>query len=408
MLGKFTRIIWACAAVGLVITLVSYALGMVPRQSSAKDSVSGISAAGSPTVTFVPAETESPTEASIDATPTSPFVSSPTAAASPTIAATPSASATSVATLTPEQLAQDKPNELGQIMVLMYHTIDHSGGDYSTTPDELRSDLQWLYDHDFYVIPIHDYVTNSIKAPAGKRPVVLTFDDGSMSQFNYIVDANGNKTIDPDCAIGILEDFFTKHPDFGRGGLFSILPLAPFAWPDGEPQVPYEKEKVQFLLDHGYEIGDHTVDHVDLRNLSNDEIKDELSSAVDMMRKFDSRSQEEIIAVPFGEYPEHGDTTLFKGFDLNGHHYGFLGALMVGANPSESPVDKDFDPYWIARIRGSRDQIDKWFSFVEENPGIMYVSDGNPDTITVPNELVPSLSGKLDETKLDGKTLIRY
>lgn len=395
MLGKFTRIIWACAVVGLTATLLSYVFGMVPRSSRAGHSFATASTSATPTAT--PASALSNLQST-------PVLGTPPA--TPHVRSTPTT--TSLPTLTAAQLAATKPNELGEIMVLMYHSIDHSGGDYSTTPDEFRGDLQWLYSHDFYVIPIHDYVTNTIKAPAGKRPVILTFDDGSVSQFRYVVDASGTKTIDPNCAIGILEDFFTKHPDFGRGGLFSILPLAPFAWPNAPEQQKYEKEKVQWLLDHGYEIGDHTVNHVDLRTISNDEIKRELAGAADMMRDFSPKAQMEIIAVPFGEYPQHGDTTLFKGFDLKGKHYGFLGALMVGANPSPSPVDKDFDPYWIPRIRGSRDQIDKWFAFVEQNPGIMYVSDGNPDTITVPNDLAPSLVGKLDQTKLNGKTLIRY
>ena len=405
MLSKFTQIVWACAAVGLTVTLVSYAFGLVPHSSESGNGAAGTT--GSPTAVIAAEQTGTPATSMTSASPAivgTPHAT-PTAIASPTIMASPTEP---VATLTADQLAQYKPNELGQIMVLMYHSIDDSGGDYSTSADELRHDLQWLYDHDFYVIPIHDYVTDSIKAPAGKRPVILTFDDGSVSQFNYIVDSAGDKHVDPNCAIGIMEDFFTKHPDFGRGGLFSILPLAPFGWPDAAGQEKFEKEKVQFLLDHGYEIGDHTVDHIDLRTISDDEIKDELGSAVDMMRDFDSRSQMEIISVPFGEYPDHGDTSIFEGFDLNGKHYGFKGALMVGANPGPSPVDSDFDPYWIPRIRGSRDQIDKWFDFVDQNPGIMYVSDGNPDTITVPNDLAPSLDGKLDQSKLHGKTLIRY
>ena len=398
MLGRFTRIVWACAAVGLTVTIVSYALGMVPRTTDARSGATP--SATSASAAEVPAT----------ATPqlTSAATAPPTLSATPTSGASATPAATSEATLTPDQLAQDKPNELGEIMVLMYHTLDNTGGDYSTTVEDFRADLQWLYDHDFYVIPIHDYITDSIKAPAGKRPVVLTFDDGSITQFRYDVDATGKKIIDPNCTVGILDDFFTKHPDFGRGGLFSILPLAPFAWPDGEDQVPYEMEKVQWLLDHGFEIGNHTVNHIYMNEHSNAEIEQELADAVDMMRAFDSRAQMEVIAVPFGTYPAHGDTTAFEGFDLNGKHYAFTAALNVGANPGYSPVDSEYDPYWIPRIRGSRDQIDQWFSFAQDNPGIMYVSDGNPDTITVPNNLVPSLSGKLDQSKLDGKTLIRY
>ncbi len=401
MLEKFTRLIWGCAVVALTLTLVSYAFGLVPRSSRAREN-STPNADGTlatSTSTGAGASTSAPPGTAVVMSEATPL---------PTATRTPSPTVTNVATLTSAQLAQYKPNELGWIPVLMYHNIDNEGGDYSTTADDFRSDLQWLYDHDFYVIPIHDYVTDNIKAPAGKRPVVLTFDDGTITQFRYIVDSNGKKTIDPNCAVGILEDFFSKHPDFGHGGLFSILPLAPFAWPNGQDQVAYEKEKVQWLVDHGYEIGDHTVNHKDMRTLTNEQLKEELGNAVDMMRKFSAGAQMQIIAVPFGEYPKHGDTTLFKGFDLNGKHYSFMGALMVGANPALSPVDSDFDPYWIPRIRGSRDQIDKWFSFIEKNPGIMYVSDGNPDTITVPKDLVSSLSGKLDQSKLDGKTLVRY
>jgi hypothetical protein len=127
-----------------------------------------------------------------------------------------------------------------------------------------------------------------------------------------------------------------------------------------------------------------------------------------MMRDFSPEAQMQIIAVPFGEYPPHGDTTLFQGFDSSGKHYQSIGALMVGANPGPSPEDKGFDPYWIPRIRGSRDQINKWFRFAEDNPGILYVSDGNPDMITVPNQLVQSLAGKLDKSRLHGKLLVRY
>jgi peptidoglycan/xylan/chitin deacetylase (PgdA/CDA1 family) len=392
MLRKFTGIVWACVAIGLVITLLAGFLGVFSDSSGSENNAQA--AAFTPTSTVAGSIV---TLASSTATP------------HPTMATPTPAPATPVSTLTPGELAEYKPNELGWIMVLMYHGINHDGTDYSTTPDELRSDLQWLYDHNFYVIPASDYINDDIKAPKGKRPVVLTFDDGEVSQFRYLVDAAGNKTIDPDCAVGILETFYAEHPDFGHGSaLFSILPLAPFAWPDAEDQVPYEKEKVEYLIDHGYEIGNHTINHIDMKQATNEDIKKELAGAVKLMRQFSPQVQMQVIAVPFGEYPLHGDTTLFEGFDYEGQHYSSIGALMVGANPGQSPEDKDFDPYWIPRIRGSRDQIDKWFRFAEDNPGILYVSDGNPDTITVPSTLVPNLVGALDESKLQGKTLIRY
>jgi peptidoglycan/xylan/chitin deacetylase (PgdA/CDA1 family) len=314
-------------------------------------------------------------------------------------------------TLTDEELQQYQPNELGQIMVLMYHVIEHDADPnevYSRTPDEFRSDLQWLYDNDFYIIPIGDYIRNEIRAPAGKRPVVLTFDDGTVGQFRFIEQDDGSVAIDPDSAIGILEDFFTRYDDFGRGGLFSILPNSPFAWPDAEGQMQYAEEKLQWLIDNGYELGNHTVGHVNLREISDDEIKSELARAIDMITGYAPEAEVDVLAVPFGVYPEGGDTSIFEGWEYEGRQYSLSAALMVGAEPAPSPVHEAFDPMWIPRINADDEQLGRWFSFVEDNPGIMYVSDGNPDTITIPEDVHPWLVDTLDEAKAEGKNIIRY
>jgi peptidoglycan/xylan/chitin deacetylase (PgdA/CDA1 family) len=310
--------------------------------------------------------------------------------------------------LSDEELQRYQPNELGQIMVLMYHHIEEGDTMWHRTPDQFRQDLQWLYDNDFYVIPIRDYIRNEINAPAGKRPVVLTFDDGVVSQFRYIERGDGSLEIDPSSAVGILEEFFSRYDDFGRGGLFSILPMAPFSWPDAIQQAEFGEEKLQRLVDNGYELGNHTVGHVNLREITDDEIKAELAGAEEMIRKYVPDVEISVLAVPFGMYPQGGDTSIFRGFEHEGRHYELEGALMVGAEPAPSPVHVDFDPMWIPRINADDDELGKWFSFVEDNPGIMYVSDGNPDTITIPNDLHPWLVDTLDEAKAEGKTIVRY
>jgi peptidoglycan/xylan/chitin deacetylase (PgdA/CDA1 family) len=237
---------------------------------------------------------------------------------------------------------------------------------------------------------------------------VLTFDDGPVSQFRYVTDTAGNQIIDPNTMLGILEEFFTKYPDFGRGGLFSLLPLAPFAWPNEDDQLQFVDQKIQWLIDHGYEIGNHTVDHIDLRQATDEEIKAQLAGAVDMVRSHAPQAQMEVISVPFGQYPQGGDTTLFEGFDYKGKHYGFKGALMVGAEPAPSPMHAEFDPMWIPRIRADDEQLDKWFTYAKDSPGIMYVSDGNPETVTIPKELDPALVGALKESNAHQKQIIRY
>jgi peptidoglycan/xylan/chitin deacetylase (PgdA/CDA1 family) len=398
----------------LLFAVVIVSVGMFRGSGDGNRSGSDDAAAEEPTAgatqqSPTPDDTAQQTPASTETGVTTPTAegSTPEPAESPT--ATEEVTPEPVATLTAEELERYQPNELGQIMVIMYHRIiDGSSDAYVRSPDKFRADLQWLYDNDFYIIPIRDYIRNEIKAPPGKRPVILTFDDGPVDQFRYIIEPDGTTRIDPDSAIGILEEFFTRYDDFGRGGLFAILPLAPFAWPDAPEQMPYAQEKLQWLVDNGYELGNHTVGHVNLREISNEQIMAELAGAEDLMREHVPDIEINVISVPFGIYPAGGDTTVFEGFEYEGRDYALEGALMVGAEPGVSPVHASFNPMWIPRIRADDEELGKWFSFVQANPGIMYVSDGNPDTIAIPNDIHPWLVGTLDEAKAEGKTIIRY
>jgi peptidoglycan/xylan/chitin deacetylase (PgdA/CDA1 family) len=317
----------------------------------------------------------------------SPSPATPLASPSATFEPAEEPSSTPEAAASPksEQPTRYEPNELGQVLILEYHSIDDSGDEFARSPGQFRADLAWLYEHDFYIIPVRDYLTNEIKAPAGKRPVVLTFDDGVVSHFRYILDEGGEKTIDPDSAVGILEAFLSEHPNFGRGGLFSILPLAPFAWPDAPDQLEYAQEKLQWLLDHGYEIGNHTIGHANLGELSAEGVMKELAEAVEMIHEYIPNAPVEVIALPFGVYP--ADEKLLQGFDYDGKRYEFRGALMIGASPAPSPAHADFDPFRTPRIQASDEELGRWFGYVEENPDLIYVSDGNPDTVAVPEEL---------------------
>ncbi|HET9660269.1 MAG TPA: hypothetical protein VFP05_08055, partial [Thermomicrobiales bacterium] len=98
---------------------------------------------------------------------TTPLPTMPAATTDPTVAATTAATSTSAAgepakpavtgqILSPEQLQEFQPNELGYVPVIMYHNIvqqytgEEAGDVLFRTEEELRGDLQWLYDHDFY------------------------------------------------------------------------------------------------------------------------------------------------------------------------------------------------------------------------------------------------------------------
>ena len=82
--------------------------------------------------------------------------------------------------------------------------------------------------------------------------------------------------------------------------------------------------------------------------------------------------------------------------------------MLVGANPAKSPISSEFDPYETARIQAFDEELDTWFQVFQENPDMLYVSDGDPDVVTIPNNLPLSLAGTFDESKLGDRTLARY
>ena len=166
------------------------------------------------------------------------------------------------ALLSPEQLMQHQPNELGVVPVLEYHVITTDPtqvAQFVRLADDMRADLEWLYANNFYIVPLSDVVDNSIQVPPGMHPVALTFDDGTSSQFAYledangeiVVDANGDPVIDPDTAVGILEAFYAKYPDAGSGAHFAPLIFNAFAHPDHPKQESLFDQKVKWMVDHG-------------------------------------------------------------------------------------------------------------------------------------------------------------
>lgn len=324
------------------------------------------------------------------------------------------------ARLTTDQLLEYGPNELGAIPVLEYHvfvTDPDMVDDYSMTIETFNAHLQWLYDHDFFVIPMADFVRNEIAAPSGKHPVVLSFDDGSAGQFRFIKDRGGKLVPDPDSAVGAMEAFFAKHPDFGRGGFFSVLPFNCFAEPTEPDQMPYCDQKLVWLAEHGYELGNHTTGHQDLLDVTDERFMSEVGGAVAWVTEHTPAEGDlgNVIAMPYGNYPDadlHPEQRrmMREGFEYEGTKVQLEGALMVGANPSESPSSALWDPLWIPRIQTSETVTDYWFTAIADGSVILYVSDGNPDTVTVPDPLPPLLDGDLDTDVISrsGKELIQY
>jgi hypothetical protein len=117
----------------------------------------------------------------------------------------------------------------------------------------------------------------------------------------------------------------------------------------------------------------------------------------------------ESVALPYGLYPPHGDTTLLANFTYQGRAHQHQAALMVGANPAYSPFDKRRDLMWLPRIRADDDSLVQWFGdYLQVTYDVRYVSDGNPDVVTIPNTLHPDLADQFDPAKASTRHIVRY
>jgi hypothetical protein len=151
--------------------------------------------------------------------------------------------------------------EFCRFPVLCYHGVDYSGG-LSVSPRRLLSDLESLYEAGFFLITPDDLENGLIQVPKDRSPLMITFDDGWREQFNMEVMPDGSVSIDSQSAVGILEAFSEDHPDFGRGAVFFL------SW----DKMPFGQEglledKLNFLLDNGYVIGNHTLRHSSFMSL---------------------------------------------------------------------------------------------------------------------------------------------
>ncbi len=290
-----------------------------------------------------------------------------------------------------------KVNELGSIMVLEYHTIGEEGR-WSRSTDNFRKDLQTLYDENYRCISLIDYINNNIKVPAGYTPVIFTFDDSTISQFRYLKE--GDKlVIDPNCAVGIMEEFSRQHPDFNMTATFFVLPSL-FG------QDEYKEAKLKYLVEHGYDIGNHTYNHLQLSNLSNEKAIQEIAMNIQTVRKFLPGYEEKSIALPLGAEPK--DPSVLVAGKYEDIEYRFLASLLVGAQPAPSPVDFSFNPMRTPRVQALHLSLDSgrcgseaWLQYFRENPERRYVSDGDPNTVTVPKHMLPRVNqAALGEKKL--------
>ncbi len=243
------------------------------------------------------------------------------------------------------------------IPILMYHNIDQRKDRYHVTTKEFRSHLEKLYKAGYGTAPLRDILAKK-RYLKKKKVVVLRFDGASRNQFNYIKDKKGNLVIDPECAVGILLDFYKEHRSFGKNALFCILP-------QGFEQPEYTQKKLNFLLDQGMELCNHGYKHTDLTNGKSSDVDTEFGRAMDHWHKILGPRARKIdtLATPYGAVPKSTATLQrLKKFEYEGKEYPQKAVLFAAwkyNRVTPSPFSLEFDPYALPAIEITSQNFDR-------------------------------------------------
>ncbi|WP_235875328.1 polysaccharide deacetylase family protein, partial [Saccharopolyspora aridisoli] len=270
-------------------------------------------------------------------------------------------------------------NELGDVPVLMYHRITPAPSSvYDRTPADFRAELERLAREGYVPVTATEYASGKIDIPAGKHPVVLTFDDGSTSQFT--VDPAGNPA--PESAVGILLSVARANPDFRPVATMYVF-NPPFEEPTG-------RRSLAWLHDNGFEIGNHTMNHPNLGRVSSAEAQQEIAGMQRVITDAVPGLRVDSIALPLGMHPD--DERLASDGSADGVTYHHTSVMLVGSNPAPSPFATDFDPANVPRIR-SQGPIGEdagygsaaWLDKLAADPASRYTSDGDPAKTSAPH-----------------------
>jgi peptidoglycan/xylan/chitin deacetylase (PgdA/CDA1 family) len=287
----------------------------------------------------------------------------------------------------------------------MFHNFvsEYKSGDkyYTTTFTDFNKLLGTLYEKGYRLISMEDFLNNSINVPAGYIPMVFTFDDGTAGQFN-MVEENGVLKANSQSAVGIIESFNKIHPDFGTKGTFYVN-LGDNTFP-GKGTL---QERLKYLIDEGFEIGNHTYSHIKLTKVkSADILQEEIGGNQKKMLELIPGYIMNTFSLPYGLPSKELQGYVAKG-EYQGVKYDNKAIMEVGWDPTYSPVNKKFNPLSTHRVRAAgikpvEADLSWWLEKLTRNE--QYISDGNPDTVTVPSEKQDSV----DMSRLGNRKLVTY
>ncbi len=199
----------------------------------------------------------------------------------------------------------------GPVPILEYHVLGEAPADapypelYVTRPD-FRHQLEWLDDHEYEAVTLEQVEKAWFDGGAlPPRPVVISFDDGYRPQFTFAL------------------------PQLRKHGWAGVLNLK------AEGSDLYESN-VKAMVEAGWEIASHTINHSDLTTVDAATLEEEVSGSREILRR-DYGVPVKNFCYPAGQY----DETVIAAVEAAGY---------VGAT-TEIPGYAESDaPYELARF----------------------------------------------------------
>jgi peptidoglycan/xylan/chitin deacetylase (PgdA/CDA1 family) len=302
-----------------------------------------------------------------------------------------------------------RPDESGEIPIVMFHNfiedLNNTNDNYWTTSyDEFEKLLETLYNNNFRLISMRDFIDHNISVPAGKFPMVFTFDDGTRGQYN-LIEVDGKLEVNPKSAVGLMLKFHEKHPEFGLKGVFYLNMDKENKTFEGAGSL---KERLDILLGYGFEVGNHSWGHVKFEELKEKaEINERLGKNQKYLEGIIDGLKFYSLALPHGiKAPEALTDDMVSG-KYEGVQYINETIMAVGFLPSVPSIHTEYNPSYVRRIR-SQGKVEEKYDLTYWLPLMtrdrMYISDGNPDLVVVPENKV----NYINTDKLNGKKLVTY
>lgn len=182
-----------------------------------------------------------------------------------------------------------EPEETPNIKILMYHRVirkgDRKGDPLSVSEEAFREQMNWIQKFGFTTITFFDYqlyLEGKLTLP--RKPIIITFDDGYQDTYTR--------------ALPILHEKEMRAVIFvlGNRGLKRAW------WESGDPDdlcLLMSDSQIQEAHALGFEIGAHTMNHLALGELDEEEVRHEVQGSKQAIEEL---LQEEVLSIsyPYG------------------------------------------------------------------------------------------------------------